>query len=156
MTDDHAESRRVEFHELIKEKQAEKAEKERKRKCQAAHMDEQEDAEVQIIERKKRRHKKNKKPKQPKLEAFVKPNDALAADLLAVAKWVFAHNIPPNTMQGPYWKRMNAKLQNVTTSYTPMYSKKIFVEMLSLLREQAETELNAHLKHRKEGHGPIR
>ena len=58
VTDDHAESRRVEFHELIKEKQAEKAEKERKRKCQAAHMDEQEDAEVQIIERKKRRHRK--------------------------------------------------------------------------------------------------
>ena len=147
--DDHAESRRTEFRELIKEKNAEKIEKQRKRKYQSARMQQQEDAEVQILENKKNRRKKGKKMKQPKLEAFVKQNDDLAADL-AVSKWVFAHNTPPNTMQGPYWKRMNAKLRHVSTSYTPMYPKKMFKEMLPILRKQAEDELNAHLKHRKD------
>ena len=146
-TDDHAESRRQEFRDLVEEKKADAAERARKRKYQAARMNEQEEDEVQIIN-KKRRNKKGKKMKQPKLEAFVKHSDDLAADL-AVAKWAFAHNIDPNTMKGPYWKRMHSKLQNVSASYTPMYPKKMFKEMLPLLREQAEGELNAHLKHRK-------
>ena len=147
-TDDHAESRRQEFRDLVEEKKADAAERARKRKYQAARMNEQEEDEVQIIN-KKRRSKKGKKMKQPKLEAFVKHSDDLAADL-AVAKWAFAHNIAPNTMKGPYWKRMHSKLQNVSASYTPMYPKKMFKEMLPLLREQAEGELNTHLKHRKD------
>ena len=147
-TDDHAEGRRAEFRELIEKKQAEKKDKERKRRYQAVRLDEQEDAEVQILESKKKRGKNSQK-KQPKIEDFVKPQDAAAADL-AVAKWALAHNVAPNAMQGPYWKRMHAKLRSVSASYTPVYPKKMFNKMLPLLRERAKTELNQHLRYRKD------
>ena len=126
-TDDHAESRRSEFRSLIEQKLEDKKDKERKRRYQAFRLDQQENAEIQILERTKKRGKKSK-TKQPKLVDFIKQTDAAAADL-AVAKWALAHNIAPNAMQGPYWKRMHEKLRSVSPSYTPMYPKKIFNEI---------------------------
>ena len=145
-TDDAAESRRAEFRSLIATKRKEKSDRARKRKYQCTRLQAQEDAEVQILNNKK---KSKKQMRQPKLKHFVKSNDSAAADL-AVTKWAFAHNIPANTFQGPYWKRMNAKLQCVAPSYSPMHPKKLFNEMLPLLKKQAEDEINAHLRHRKD------
>jgi len=40
-----------------------------------------------------------KKKRQPKLKAFLKEQDAAAADI-AVAQWAIAHDISPNAMKG--------------------------------------------------------
>lgn len=143
-TDDAAESRRLEFRALIQKKDQKRQEKARKRKWQSTRLQEQEDAEVKILNKKKK-----KMLRQPKLQDLVKSNNSAAADL-AVAKWAFAHNIPPNTMQGPFWKRMNAKLQCVAPSYSPMHPKKLVDVMLPLLRQEAEDQFKANMRHRKD------
>ena len=84
---------------------------------------------------------------QPSLRDLFKPNDAVAADL-AVSKWALTHNIAPNAMQGPYWKRMNKKLARVSATYKPMYAAKLWKQMLPLMRKEAETEIDHHLRHR--------
>jgi len=142
-TDDHAKSRQAQFVALIKDKRKERNDKERKRKYQDMRLQQQEDDEVQILAKKKGKTKMT----QPKLKDFIKPNDAAAADL-ATSKWALAHNIPPNAMQGPYWKRMIKKLGCVTPVYKPMYPSKIWNDMLPILREQAEGDTNRHLRHR--------
>ena len=61
-----------------------------------------------------------------------------------------AHNVAPNAIQVPYWKLVHETLRSVSPSYTPMYPKKMFNEMLPLLRERARTELKEHLSYRKD------
>ena len=91
--------------------------------------------------------KKKKKSSQPKLKEFLRLNDADAANH-AVAQWVIAHDISPNTLKGPYWQNMNKKLVKVSPCYKPMYPRKVFSEMLPKLKEMAKRKLQQHLAHR--------
>ena len=141
--DDHAKSRRAEFIQLIKEKKQEQKDKERKRRYQDSRLQAQEDQEVVILTKKRKKVKKM----QPKLKDLLKPNDALAADL-ATAKWALAHNIAPNALKDPYWKRMIKKVACVSTTYKPLYPVKIWKTMLPILRKEADDEIDMHLRHR--------
>ena len=140
-TDDHATGRQEQFRKLIKHLQQRKTEKIRKRKQQQARLD-MRDADAAAIS-----SKKKKRSCQPKLKEFLRVNDADAANY-AVAQWAIAHDIPPNAMQGVFWKNMNKKLAKVAPSYTPMYPRKVFSEMLPKLKEMAKREVKAHLAHR--------
>ena len=140
-TDDHARGRREQFRKLIIKLEKEKQDRKRKMQQQAQRIEMREAVAGLQAPAKKT------KLTQPKLEAFLKANDAAAADL-AVAQWAIAHDIAPNTMQGVYWKQMNKKIAAAPASYTPMYPKKIFETMLPILKEQADAELASHLRHR--------
>ena len=143
-TDDHAEGRRQEFRKLIKELERKREEKSRKRKQQLYRLEQRNAKLVSDVEFVKT---KRAKLQQPKLEQFLKKNDSTAADV-AVAQWALAHDIPPNAMQGPYWRQMNKKLAQVSPSYSPMYPRKIFSDMLPQLKSVTDKELVDHLKHR--------
>ena len=140
-TDDHAGGRREEFRKLIITLENKRKQKARKRRQQENRLELRETSLFAASD------KKRIKLCQPKLKAFLKVNDAAAADL-AVAQWAVTHDIAPNAMKGVYWKQMNKKLAAVAPSYTPMYPKKIFETMLPKLKEQAEKELASHLLHR--------
>ena len=75
------------------------------------------------------------KLQQPKLEQFLKKNDSTALDL-AVTQWALAHDLPPHAMQGPYWRQLNKKLAQVSPTYSPMYPRKIFSDMMPQLKAQ--------------------
>lgn len=143
-TDDHAEGRKQQFRKLIQTLEEKKKERTRKRKQQIQRLEAREAklaSGVQFIKTKRA------KLVQPKLKQFMKHNDATAADL-AVAQWALAHDIAPNAMRGPYWRQMNKKLSAVSPSYSPMYPRKIYTEMLPQLKAMTDEELAIHLKHR--------
>lgn len=141
-TDEGADERKKHFRNLISKKENEKKTKIRKRKQQLQRLEEREQDVVAM-----HTSKKSRKSKQPKMKDFLKVNESEAADH-AVAQWAIAHDISPNAMQGPYWKRMNRKLSKTTASYTPMYPAKLWKEMLPVLRKLADKEVERHLSHR--------
>ena len=91
---------------------------------------------------------KKEKKSQPDLKSFLKLEASAAADV-AVAKWAVAHDISPNAMKGPYWKRMNKALRTVPPNYSPMYDRKLYDDMLPKLKKSVDTEIKEHLKFRQ-------
>ena len=142
--DDEAAKRQQYFQQLIAKLNVKKAATARKRKQRSQRLDAS-DAKIiagEVVQKKK------KKKSQPDLKSFLKLEASAAADV-AVAKWAVAHDISPNAMKGPYWKRMNKALRTVPPKYSPMYDRKLFDEMLPKLKKSVDTEIKEHLKFRQ-------
>ena len=146
-TDDSEESiaRRKKYRDKIKELNDKKEANVRKRLQQTQRLQKREAEAIASSLKKKR--KKTTQLTQPKLPTFLRSQDNAAADV-AVAQWALAHDIPPNSMKGPYWKLMNKRLASVGGTYKPMYSRKLYEKMLPQLKQMARREVATHLQHR--------
>ena len=137
-TDDHAESRKLQFRKLIKELDEEKKARTRKRKQQQMRMQEQIHAVAEALGKKKK--------VQPTLDDVLKVGVDVEADV-AVAQWAIAHDIPANALKGPFWKTMNDKLSKVASTYKPVYPKKLKNILLPMLKKRVIQNQGVVLKH---------
>ena len=128
-TDDHAESRKIQFRKLIAEINEKQQTRARKRKQQQARLRQQQ-AEAAATKKPRR---------QVKIKDVLKVADSAAADY-AVSQWAVAHDIPANALKGPYWKMLNQCIARTALSYVPMNPQKLKKTMLPMLKEQALLE----------------
>lgn len=83
---------------------------------------------------------------QPKIGKIMKMTDNAAADC-TISEWAIAHDIPPNAMSGPLWKRANKAIAKTGPNYIPMNPQKLIKVMLPKLKAMAEKESDIRLQH---------
>ena len=138
-TDEPAASRQQQFRSLIKSLTEKQKTKSRKSKQQIQRIAAQVALQADDV------LKRNKKKTQSTLSNILKVRNGTAADL-AVSQWAIAHDIPMNALRGPYWNAMNTALNNVCSTYVPLYPQKL-KKMLPQLKSMAVMDQQKHLQH---------